>query len=185
MLVGMTETKPTDVTPVTLTAADDLAAMAPPVEDQIASTAGMSRRLKTAGIVTTAVVVGFVGVLTVQGSSASPSPSNGPGGVGGAGAFRGQGGPPGFAARGLQGTVDAISPSSITVSGTTVKVTSATQVVVNGAPGALSDVTKGATVFVLTEGTGSARSAERILVGMGGPGFGPPPAGPQGAVDRT
>lgn len=186
MLVDMTDTNPTESTPVTQTAAADLAAMAPTAEDQIASTGGLSRRLKAAGIVTTAVVVGFVGVLTVQGSSASPSASSGPGG--GPGAFRGQGGPPGLAAQGLQGTVDAISSASITVAGTTVQVTSATQVLANGAQGSLSDVTKGATVFVHTEGTGSSRVAERIFVGamtQGGPGGGPPPGQQQQPTGTT
>lgn len=153
--------------------------------DEVASS-GLSKRLKAAGIVGTAVVVGFVGVLTVQGSSAAPSARSGPGGLGGPVAQFRQGGPPGgFAGRGLQGTVEAVSSSSITVAGTTVKLTSATQVLVNGAPGSLSDITKGVTAFVHTEGTGSSRYAERILIGTGGPGLGPPPAQPPGDVDHT
>lgn len=148
-----------------------------PSTDEVASTGrSLSGRLKALGIVATAVVVGFVGVLTVQGSSASPSASNPPTGRGGFGAPPGMTG--GFAPRGVQGTVASVSSSSITVrtaSGTsTVKVTSATEVIVNGAPGSLSDVTKGATVFVHTEGTGSSQVAERIFVGTMG-GFGPPP----------
>jgi hypothetical protein len=157
--------------------------------DEVASTGlpgGLSKRLKVAGIVGTAVVVGFIGVLTVQGSSAAPSARSEPGGLGGPAAQTRQGGPPGgFAGRGLQGTVEAVSASSITVAGTTVKLTSATQVLVNGAPGSLSDITKGATAFVRTEGTGSSRYAERVLIGYGGPGFGPPPAQPPGDLDHT
>ncbi|MFN2537189.1 MAG: DUF5666 domain-containing protein [Mycobacteriales bacterium] len=75
----------------------------------------------------------------------------------------------GVAGQGLQGTVDAVSSSSITVAGITVKVTSATQVVVDGAPGSLSDVTQGSPVFVHTEGAGSSRFAERVFVGSRGP----------------
>ena len=165
----------------------------------------LSPRLKAAGVVGTAVVVGFVGVLVLQGgSSAATNGANrtGFGGPPGAGqAFGGpQGssgssgpaggfGPPGgFAARGLTGTVSAVSSSSITVGGTTVKVTSTTEVVVNGARGALTDVTRGATVFVHTEGSGSNRYAERIFVGgppQGGPGGqpgGPPGNGPTSAT---
>jgi hypothetical protein len=186
MLVHMTEENTDGVLPPAPTAAEDLASMTP--ADEISSS-GLSKRLKVAGIVGTAVVVGFIGVLTVQGSSASPTASNGPGG-GPAGQFR-QGGPAGgppvgFADRGVQGTVEAISSSSITVAGTTVKITSATQVVIDGAQGSLSDVKKGATVFVHTEGSGTSRWAERIFVGsfgqggFGGPGFGPPPGRQQG-----
>jgi len=163
-------------------AADDLAALAP----DAAPVRSVSKRLKTAGIVGTAVAVGFVGVLAVQGSSASPTAAGSAGPPGAAVGGRGPGGPGGFADRGVQGAVQAVSSSSITVAGTTVKVTGATQVVVNGAQGSLADVRKGVTVFVHTEGTGSARFAERIFVGTppqggpggpgGGPGGGPPPA---------
>jgi hypothetical protein len=62
-----------------------------------------------------------------------------------------------------------------------VRVTSATTVLVNGAQGSLSDVTKGATVLVRTSGTGSALVADRIFVGGGGGrGFGQPPGQQQG-----
>ena len=180
MLVHMTDDSTDPITPPT--AGEDLQSLTPPT-DEVASS-GLSKRLKVAGIVGTAAVVGLIGVLTVQGSSASPSANNGPGG-GPGGQFR-QGGPAGgppvgFADRGLRGTVDAITSSSITVAGTVVKVTSATQVMVNGAQGSLSDVKKGSTVFVHTEGSGTSRWAERIFVGsmgqggFGGPGFGPPP----------
>jgi hypothetical protein len=157
---------------ITPSAADDLAAMAPS-EDVVESTS-LSTRTKI-GVLATAVVVGAIGVMTLQGSSsASPSASTGPGTgtpPGGQG-FQGRGG------FGSQGTVTAISSSSITVataSGTvTAAITSATQVVVNGRQGSVADITKGATVMVHTEGD----VAERVFVGtMGLRGRGgPPPA---------
>jgi hypothetical protein len=169
-------------------AADDLATWTttPPAPEPPGR--GLSSKAKVAGIVGTAAVLGFVGVLVMQGGS-SAATSSARGGFGGPpGGQQGGVRDGGFAARGLSGTVASVSSSSITVAGTTVKVTSATEVVVNGTRGALSDVTKGATVFVHTEGSGSSRFAERIFVGglpqggpggfggqQGGPGFGPPP----------
>jgi hypothetical protein len=193
----------TDETPVRPPAAEDLQAMAvaaPPVEELGSSGPSMSRRAKVIGIVATALVAGIVGVVTLQSSSASPSanagPAGGPGGRPGLGqgGFRGgQGGGQGFGqggqlgARGLMGTVASISSSSLSITSaqgsTTVQVTSATTVLVNGAQGSLSDVTKGATVLVRTSGTGSALVADRIFVGgagFGGRGFGPPPGQQQG-----
>jgi hypothetical protein len=193
----------TDETPVRPSAAEDLQAMAvaaPPVEELGSSGGSMSRRAKVIGIVATALVAGIVGVVTLQSSSASPSANAGPGGGPGGrpglgqGGFRGgQGGGQGFGqggqlgARGLMGTVASISSSSLTIASaqgsTTVQVTSATTVLVNGAQGSLSDVTKGATVLVRTSGTGSALVADRIFVGgagFGGRGFGPPPGQQQG-----
>lgn len=176
------------------TAAEDLQSMTSADELSSPGTAGgTSRRLKAAGIVATAVVVGFVGVLAVQGSSATPSASTGPGGprVGPAGQLQ-QGGPRGgFADRGVHGTIQAVSSSSLTVAGTTVQLTSATQVLVNGTVGSVADLKKGDTVFVHTEGSGSSRWAERVFVGglpAGGPGFGPPPGQTEqdgGAADHT
>ena len=166
----------------TPSAAEDLSAMAP-AADVVESppAGGMSTRTKV-GVLATAVVVGAIGVMTIQGSSsASPSATQGPGGF--------AGGPPGAQGRGgfgSQGTVASISASSITVttaSGTvTAKITSATQVIVNGQPGSVADITKGATVMVHKEGD----TAERVFVGttgFGGPpggGFGPPPGQQQG-----
>lgn len=201
----------TDETPVRPSAAEDLQAMAvaaPPVEELGSSGPSMSRRAKVIGIVATALVAGIVGVVTLQSSSASPSANAGPGGGPGGrpglgqGGFRGgqgfgqgggQGGGQGFGqggqlgARGLMGTVASISSSSLTITSaqgsTTVQVTSATTVLVNGAQGSLSDVTKGAIVLVRTSGTGSALVADRIFVGgagFGGRGFGPPPGQQQG-----
>lgn len=182
-----------DVTP---SAADDLASWPTSPDETMSSESAPTRtwssRAKAAGIVGTAVVVGFLGVLAMQGGS-SAAPNNarpsfgGPPGSGGNGFPGGQQGFPGggFADRGLAGTVSAVSSSSITVAGTTVQVTSATRVVVNGAQASISQVKRGDTVFVHTEGTGSSRFAEAIFVGgppggpgfggQDGPGFGPPP----------
>ncbi|MDX6214805.1 MAG: hypothetical protein QOG99_389 [Frankiales bacterium] len=145
----------------------------------------LSRRAKALGIFGTALIAGVVGVMTLQSSSASPSAASNP--RGGPPGF--QGGPRGgFAGSGLRGPVDALSATSITVGGTTVTVTSATTVIVNGAPGSLADVTKGTNVFVQTTGTGSSRVADRILVGSmrrGGPGGGPGPGQPPGTTTKT
>lgn len=190
---------PDSTAPVAPSAADDLATWTTPPPETLASAApsgrGLSSKAKLAGIVGTAVVVGFVGVLVMQGGS-SAATNDARGGFGGRPGAGGQGFPGaqtgqqgfrgGFADRGVAGTVTAVSSSSITVAGTTVKVTSATQVVANGAQSLLSAVKKGDTVFVHTEGTGADRFAERIFVGglpqggpgaggQGGPGFGPPP----------
>jgi len=176
----------------TPSAADDLAtwtsAPADIASSEPAPTRTWSSRAKVAGIVGTAVVVGFVGVLVMQGGS-SAATDNARGGFGGPPGSGRNGFPTGqqgfagggFATRELTGTVSAVSSFSITVAGTTVRVTGATQVVVNGAQGSISEVRKGDTVFVHTEGTGSSRYAERIFVGgppqggPGAPGFGPPP----------
>jgi hypothetical protein len=165
--------------------ADDLAALTPSedVVESAAPEAGMSTRTKI-GVLATAVVVGAVGVMTLQGSSsASPTAGSAPGAPPGS-QQQGSGGRGGF---GSPGTVTSISPSSITVttsSGTiTAAITSATQVIVNGQQGSVSDISKGATVMVHTEGD----VAERIFVGTtgfggGGPGFGPPPGQQQGTA---
>lgn len=163
-------------------------------EEAAAPRRSLSGRAKAVGVVATAVVVGFVGVLAVQGSSASPAASSTPAGRSGPGpgGFGGFGGPPGgggFVPRGLQGTVASVSSSSITVTtaggASTVRLTSATEVVVNGARGSLSDVRKGAIVFVHTEGTGSARYAERVFVGPPGAGPGAPGSGPPPGTGTT
>ena len=118
---------------------------------------GMSTRAK-AGVLATAAVVGALGVLALQGSGSAATAQQG-----------------GFG--GVSGTVSAISSSSITVAGTTASVSDATEVVVDGRRGSLSDVKEGDTVFLHTEGS----VAERIFVGglpFGGPGG--PPAAQQG-----
>src|SRR5690348_6432522 len=102
-------------------AADDLATWTtppPPADNTPAK--GFSPRLKAAGILGTAVAVGFAGVLVMQGGSSAATGTTPQGGFAGAPQdFRG-----GFPAdRGLQGTVSAVSGTSITVAGTTVKVT--------------------------------------------------------------
>jgi hypothetical protein len=177
----------------TATAADDLQALTPAPEEPAAGGSSRAKALKAVGIVTTAAIVGAIGVATLQGSSsANPTTLSGPAGAPGQGAPAqgglGGGGRGGFD-NGLIGTVSKVSATSITVAGTdgtttTVKVTSATQVVENGATASLSAVDPGDTVFVHTEGTGASRYAERIMLGgfrqrgQGGPGFGQAPTQP-------
>lgn len=144
---------------------------------------GLSSRVRAAGIFVTALVVGAVGVFTLQSSSASPTATDSPGGGGFGGppgfAQNGPGGttsgtaPGGFGGRGASGTVTAVSSTSITVSGQTYSVSaSGTEVVVDGRQGSLADIHRGDTAFVHAHGT----AAERVFVGgmpAGGPGFPP------------
>jgi hypothetical protein len=185
--------------PVTAPALDDL--QPAPGSEEIASPPVRDRGklLRSAGIVATAVVVGAIGVTTLTGSSsASTTASNGPGGFGGPG---GQA-PPGSSSQqgttgrdvggraGVVGTVSKVSASSITVAeadgtSTTVKVTSATLVMKDGATSSVSALAQGDTVFVHTEGTGSSAYAERIMVGgfpARGQGFGGPPGAGSGTA---
>lgn len=198
-------------------ASDDLARWTtPPASpaadpDEIASEPAarrtLSNRAKTVGIVGTAVAVGFIGVLVMQGGSSAATTDSSRGGPPGAGqgGFPGaQNGQQGFRGggfgRGTAGTVSAVSGSSITVAGTTLKVTSATEVIVDGAQGSISQVKKGDTALVMTGGSGTA---ERIIVGgfpgggqggfpgggrggfLGGGQGGPPGAQQQGGTSST
>ena len=172
--------------------------------DEPASGRSFSQRAKAAGVFATALVVGAVGVFTLQSSSASPQAGNGPGGFGPPGA-NGQapgGTNPGGRFGGVQGTVSAVSSSSITVNGTAYAVGSSTRVIVDGTPSTIAAIKQGDTVMVRANGT----AAELVLAGtpgqggpggFGGPGgqggFGPPgqpgtqqaPTGGNGTTSST
>lgn len=158
-----------------------------------------ARWLTSVGIVATGLVAGAIGVATLQGSHSSAAATGaqgfaGPGGTG-------QGRPPGggFRDRGglgrpVQGTISAISATSITVGATTATINAATVILKDGAVSQASALATGDQVVVLTTTSGTSTVARQILAGttlQGGFG-GPPgqqpqdqPPAPTGSVSAT
>jgi hypothetical protein len=145
--------------------------------------------LKSIGIVATGLVAGAIGIATMQGSHGAAAAT-----AATAATAAIQDGPDRFGGRPVQGTISALSSSSITVAGTTASITSVTVVIKDGVTSSVSALATGDPVLLLATTEGSTTVAARVLAGSaasGGPGdapdggFGAPPGrqpAPSGAV---